>query len=326
MKVHSVVSQTSASADSGSKTKRALPSAASLKKRILRHWQLYLIIALPVIYLILFRYMPILGSQIAFRKYNFKDGPWNSQWIGLDNFIKFFQSPQFGRVMVNTLGLSIYNIIAGIFPPIILAVALSYVKNRFLGKTVQMVTYMPYFISTVLVVGILSQMLSLSGPINGLITTLGGEKIQFMGEAKLFKSLYVFSGIWQSTGYNAVIYISALAAVDQQLHEAAKVDGASIWQRILHVDIPSIMPTVVILLIMSCGNVLSIGYEKVLLMQNDMNMASSDIISTYVYRVGLQSMQYSYSTAIGLFQSAVSLMLLLAVNRIAKRIGDTSLW
>ena len=212
------------------------------------------------------------------------------------------------------------------FPPVILALALSYVKNRFLSKTVQMVTYMPYFISTVLVVGILSQIFSLTGPVNTFLAAIGCDKIQFMGDPKLFKSMYVFSGIWQSTGYNAVIYISALASVDQQLHEAARVDGANIWQRIWYVDIPGIMPTAIILLIMSCGSILSIGYEKVLLMQNDLNMAASDIISTYVYRIGLQSMQYSYSTAIGLFQSVVSLILLLFVNTVAKRTGESSLW
>lgn len=310
----------------GATTPAAKAAGGSLKKRILRHWQLYLIILLPVIYLILFKYKPIIGSQIAFRDYNFRDGMWHSPWVGFKHFITFFKSPQFSRVMLNTLGLSTYNIIAGIFPPIILALALSYVKNRFWGKTVQMITYMPYFISTVLVIGILTQLLSLNGPINNLIQSLGGEKVHFMGDAKLFKSMYVFSGVWQTAGYNAVIYISALSAVDQQLHEAATVDGASIWQRIRYIDIPSITPTAVILLIMSCGKVLSLGYEKVLLMQNDLNMATSDIISTYVYRIGLQSMQYSYSTAIGLFQSVVSLIMLVAVNKVSKKVGETSLW
>lgn len=315
-----------------SKNKKALRApaagnaAGSLKKKIIRHWQLYLIILLPLIYLAVFKYKPMLGIQIAFRDYNFRDGIWNSKWVGMKHFINFFKSPQFSRVLLNTLGLSLYNIIVGIFPPIILALALSYVRSKIWGKTVQMVTYMPYFISTVLVVGILNQLFSLNGPINNMIVALGGEKIHFMGEAKLFKTMYVFSDVWRMTGYNAVIYISALAAVDQQLHEAATVDGANIWQRIWHIDIPSILPTAVILLIMACGKVLSLGYEKVLLMQNDMNMQTSDIISTYVYRVGLQSMQYSYSTAIGLFQSVVSLILLVSVNAISKKVNETSLW
>lgn len=294
-------------------------------KAIRRHWQLYLILLLPLIYLVVFKYMPIIGSQIAFRDYNFKSGIWGSRFVGLKHFKTFFVSPQFPRLMKNTLGLSVYGIVVGIFPPIILAIALNYIRVRWFGKTVQMVTYMPYFISTVLVVGILTQVLSLNGPVNNLIQKLGGKSIHFMGEPKLFKSLYVFSDVWQKTGYNAVIYISALASVDQELHEAATVDGANIWQRIRYIDIPSIFPTAVILLIMSCGHILTIGYEKVLLLQNDLNMANSDIISTYVYRIGLTSMQYSYSTAIGIFQSLVSLILLLAVNKISDVVSETSL-
>lgn len=298
----------------------------TLRRNIFRHYQLYLIIALPLLYLILFQYIPLIGSQIAFRKYTFKGGIWGSEWVGMQNFARFFQSPDFVKLLGNTLGLSIYNIIVSIFPPVILAVALSYAKWKWFGKTVQMITYMPYFISTVLVVGILGQMLSLNGPVNHMIMAIGGNKVHFMGDPGLFQSLYVFSGVWQTTGYSAVIYLAAISAVDPELHEAAIVDGASIWKRILHIDLPGILPTAVILLIMACGRVLSVGYEKVLLLQNDMNMSTSDIISTYVYRIGLQGMQYSYSTAIGLFQSLVSLILLLLVNAIARRAGETSLF
>lgn len=295
-------------------------------RAVKRHWQLYLILLLPLLYLAVFKYQPILGSQIAFRDYNFRDGIWHSPFVGLKYFKQFFASPQFSRLMVNTLGLSVYGIVVGVFPPIILAVALNYVRLKGFGKTVQMVTYMPYFISTVLVVGILTQLLSLTGPVNSVIQSMGGEAVHFLGKPKLFKTLYVFSDVWQKTGYNAVIYISALAAVDQELHEAATVDGANIWQRIRYIDIPSILPTAVILLIMSCGRILTIGYEKVLLLQNDLNMASSDIISTYVYRIGLTSMQYSYSTAVGIFQSLVSLILLLMVNKVSDRVSETSLF
>lgn len=312
--------------DADRKLQQRKQNRKNLSRAIKRHWQLYLIVALPVIYLIVFRYMPILGSQIAFRDYTFKGGIWNSPFVGLKHFKTFFASPQFSRLMINTLGLSVYGIIVGIFPPIILAIALNYVRIKWFGKTVQMVAYMPYFISTVLIVGILTQILSLTGPVNRLIQTLGGEAIHFIGDPKLFKTLYVFSDVWQKTGYNAVIYISALAAVDQELHEAATVDGANIWQRIRYIDIPSILPTAVILLIMSCGQILTIGYEKVLLLQNDLNMTTSDIISTYVYRIGLTSMQYSYSTAIGIFQSVVSLFLLLIVNKISDKISETSLF
>ena len=303
------------------KTKRYM-----MQKNILRHWQLYLIIALPLVYLVMFKYVPLLGSQIAFRKYSFTGGIWGSPWVGLENFQRFFSSPDFVKLLWNTIALSLYNIFVTAIPPIILAVALNYARWKWFGKTVQMVTYMPYFISTVLVVGILSQMLSLTGPVNNMIAAFGAEKIHFMGEPGLFRTLYVFSGVWQSTGYSAVIYLAALAAVDQELHEAAVMDGASIWKRIQHIDLPSIIPTAVIQLIMACGKVLSVGYEKVLLLQNDMNLSTSDIISTYVYRIGLQGMQYSYSTAIGLFQSVVSLLMLLMVNWIAGRISETSLF
>lgn len=296
------------------------------KKDIVRHWQLYLIILLPLVHLIMFKYVPIWGSQIAFKDFNLRDGIGGSKWVGLKHFNKFFSSPQFSRLMLNTLGLSIYNIVVGIFPPIILAITLNYAINKHFGKLVQTVTYMPYFISTVLVIGILSQMLSLNGSVNNLIKQLGGSKIHFMGQPAWFKTLYVLSGVWQGTGYSSVIYLSALTSVPPELHEAAIVDGASIWKRVRHIDIPGIFPTAVILLIMSCGNVLTIGYEKVLLMQNPLNMQTSDIISTYVYRIGLESMQYSYSTAIGLFQSVVSLIMLATVNSISKRISEVSLW
>ena len=297
-----------------------------LRKNIMRHWQLYFVVALPLVYLVMFKYMPLLGSQIAFRKYSFNGGIWGSPWVGMDNFKRFFSSPDFTKLLWNTIALSLYNIVVTAIPPIVMAVALNYARWNWFGKTVQMVTYMPYFISTVLIVGILQQMLSLTGPLNNFIASVGGAKIHFMGEPGLFRTLYVFSGVWQSTGYSAVIYLAALAAVDQELHEAAVMDGASIWRRIWHIDLPSIIPTAIIQLIMACGRILTMGYEKTLLMQNDMNLSTSDIISTYVYRVGLNGMQYSYSTAIGLFQSVVSLLMLMLVNWIASRVGETSLF
>lgn len=297
-----------------------------LRKNIMRHWQLYFVIALPLVYLVMFKYVPLIGSQIAFRNYTFSGGIWGSPWVGMKNFNRFFSSPDFTKLLWNTIALSLYNIVVTAVPPIVMAVALNYARWNWFGKTVQMVTYMPYFISTVLIVGILQQMLSLTGPLNNAIVAMGGAKVHFMGEPGLFRTLYVFSGVWQSTGYSAVIYLAALAAVDQELHEAAVMDGASIWRRIWHIDLPSIIPTAIIQLIMACGRVLTMGYEKTLLMQNDMNLSTSDIISTYVYRVGLQGMQYSYSTAIGLFQSVVSLLMLMLVNWIAGRVGETSLF
>lgn len=303
--------------------------AARLYHGIMRHWQLYLLMLLPIIWVIMFRYVPIWGSQIAFKDYKLALGVEGSPWAEpiYKHFLKFFKSNQFSRLMINTVGLSLYNILAGIFPPIILAIALNYCSSRFFSKTVQLVTYMPYFISTVLVVSILTQMLSLSGAVNKLIEALGGTPIQFLSKPEWFKTLYVFSELWQKTGYNAVVYIAALAAISPELHEAAIVDGANIWQRILHVDIPGIMPTMITLTILACGRILTMGYEKVLLMQNLQNMRASDVISTYVYRIGIaEGMQFSYSTAIGLFQSVVSLMMLTLVNGISRKVSDSSLW
>ncbi|MGN0762033.1 MAG: ABC transporter permease [Aristaeellaceae bacterium] len=303
--------------------------AARLYHGIMRHWQLYLLMLLPIIWVIMFRYVPIWGSQIAFKDYKLALGVEGSPWAEpvFKHFIKFFKSNQFSRLMINTVGLSLYNILAGIFPPIILAIALNYCSSRFFSKTVQLVTYMPYFISTVLVVSILTQMLSLSGAVNKLIEAMGGTPIQFLSKPEWFKTLYVFSELWQKTGYNAVVYIAALAAISPELHEAAIVDGANIWQRILHVDIPGIMPTMITLTILACGRILTMGYEKVLLMQNLQNMRASDVISTYVYRIGIaEGMQFSYSTAIGLFQSVVSLLMLTLVNGISRKVSDSSLW
>lgn len=300
-----------------------------LYKGIMRHWQLYLLILLPIVWVIIFRYVPIWGSQIAFKDYKLAEGVAGSKWADplFKYFIKFFKSNQFERLLTNTIGLSLFNIIAGIFPPIILAIALNYCRSRFYSKTVQLITYMPYFISTVLVVSILTQMLSLSGMVNAVIKALGGQPIQFLSRPEWFKPLYVFSELWQKTGYNAVVYIAALAAISPELHEAAIVDGANIWQRILHVDIPGIMPTMITLTILACGRILTMGYEKVLLMQNLQNMRSSDIISTYVYRIGIaEGMQFSYSTAIGLFQSVVSLLMITLVNSLSRKISDSSLW
>ena len=303
--------------------------AARLYHGIMRHWQLYLLMLLPIIWVIMFRYVPIWGSQIAFKDYKLALGVEGSPWAEpiYKHFLKFFKSNQFSRLMINTIGLSLYNILAGIFPPIILAIALNYCSSRFFSKTVQLVTYMPYFISTVLVVSILTQMLSLSGAVNKMIEAMGGTPIQFLSKPEWFKTLYVFSELWQKTGYNAVVYIAALAAISPELHETAIVDGANIWQRILHVDIPGIMPTMITLTILACGRILTMGYEKVLLMQNLQNMRASDVISTYVYRIGIaEGMQFSYSTAIGLFQSVVSLMMLTLVNGISRKVSDSSLW
>ncbi|MDR1301608.1 MAG: ABC transporter permease subunit [Treponema sp.] len=297
-----------------------------LKTRIFRHWQLYLLLIVPLAWVATFRYAPMYGLQIAFKDYKMRVGFWGSEWAGLKHFKMFIGSYYFPRLLGNTVGISLYSMIVGFFPPIILAVALNECRNIWFKKTVQMITYAPYFLSTVVVVGILTQILSTNGIVNSLITSLGNEAVSFLGTASLFKSIYVFSGIWQSTGYNSIIYLAALAGINPELHEVAYIDGANIWQRIWHVDIPGILPTAIILFIVSAASLLNVGFEKVYLMQNPLNISTSDVISTYTYRMGLIDMNYSLATAVGLFQSVVSFVFMLAVNHIAKKLSEVSLW
>lgn len=293
------------------------------------NWQLYLLLALPCIYIIVFHYIPMLGIQIAFKNYNVVLGMAKSKWVGFVHFERFFKSYQFWLLLKNTLGLSIYNLLVNTPITIMLALCLNYLGNKYYKKTVQMITYAPHFISTVVVVGILTQALSLrTGFVNNFIDLIGGERINFMGIPQYFKSLYVWSSAWQEAGWGSIIYLAALVGVDPQLHEAAIMDGASKVKRIWHIDIPSILPTVIILLIMHVGKIMNVGFQKVLLMQNPMNLEASDIIDTYVYTIGLTSgiPNYSYATAIGLFKSIIGLILVVTVNNIAKRVNETSLW
>lgn len=296
-------------------------------KLMRRHWQFYLLIAFPLIYIIIFCYVPMPGILMAFERYSPSKGLLGSEWVGMQNFKQFFASPSSGRIIWNTLRIGLYSLIAGFPIPIILAIAVNEVANRRFKKTVQMVTYVPYFISTVVLVGILSQITDPRlGILNTIIQFFGGEAVNFMGDPDMFDHLYVWSGIWQGVGYNSVIYIAALAGVSKELQEAAVVDGASRWKRIWHVDLPSIRPQIVILLIFNVGNILNIGYEKIYLMQNDLNIQKSEIISTFVYKVGLVNADYGFSTAIGLFNALISIVLIAIANMIAKKTAETSIW
>ncbi|MDL2233728.1 ABC transporter permease subunit [Ruminococcaceae bacterium OttesenSCG-928-L11] len=294
--------------------------------KVTRRWRLYLMLLIPLVYIIIFRYVPMTGIQLAFKNYNARLGIWGSPWVGFKHFRDFFRSAQFSRLLGNTISLSLYNLIAGFFPPIILAIGINEARWNRLRKTVQMVTYAPYFLSTVVVTGITMQLLSGSGVVNTIIKNMGGTAINFLGTPGYFKSIYVWSGIWQHVGYDAILYIAALAAINPELYEAATVDGANIWKRIWHVDIPSIMPTAIVLLIMSTSRVLNVGFEKVYLLQNSLNLSSSKIISTYVYKMGLVNTEYGFSTAVGLFQSVVSLLLMVLVNNLSRKVTETSLW
>jgi ABC-type polysaccharide transport system, permease component len=298
-------------------------------KKLKNSRQLYIFLIIPVAYIILFNYWPMYGAQIAFKKYTYLGGIWNSPWIGFDNFTKFFSSYYFWRLIKNTVGLNFYNLIVGFPFPILLALCLNYVRSNFYKKTVQMVTYAPHFISTVVIVGLIMQFLDPRiGIVNNAITFFGGTSVNFIGEAGYFQSIYVWSGIWQNCGYSSIVYIAALAGIPTELHEAAIIDGANKLRRIWHIDLPGIMSTAVILLILNFGYIMNVGFEKVYLMQNPLNLSTSEVINTYVYRTGMLggAANFSYSTAIGLFQSFIGFFMLIIVNSISKRLGETSLW
>ena len=300
-----------------------------LKKRTLRHWQLYLVLLIPVVLVALFSYGPMYGVQIAFRDYKIRVGFWDSPWVGMKHFNQFFGTANFTRLVGNTLSISLYSLIAGFPIPILLALMLNEAQNRRFTRTVQMITYAPHFISTVVMCSIIRLFITSApnGILNNLLARLGAaERIDFIAKPAYFQSIYVWSGIWQNMGYNSIIYLAALAGIDISLHEAAIVDGASKLRRIWHIDIPGIMPTIIILLILNFGFLMNVGFEKVYLLQNDLNMPKSDIISTYVYRLGLEKAQYSFSTAVGLFNSVINTVLLVLVNGIASRLSDTSLF
>lgn len=291
------------------------------------NWQFWAIIALPVIYAVVFAYIPMGGIIIAFKDYSIRKGILGSDWVGLKYFVQFLTSPSSVTVIKNTVILGIYTLIVNFPIPILLAIGINEVRNIKFKKTVQMVTYAPYFISVVVLVGMMMQMMGLrTGILNHLLELVGIDAINFFGNAKLFRHLYVWSGVWQTMGYNSIIYVAALAGVSPELQEAAIVDGASRLKRILHVDIPAILPTIIIMLIFNCANVVSIGMDKIYLMQNSLNTSVSEVISTFVYKIGVVNANFSFSTAAGLFQSLVSFILLVAVNQICKKITETSLW
>ena len=295
-----------------------------------RHWQMYLLLLVPLVYLLVFQYYPMLGAQIAFKRFRSSLGIWGSPWIGFTYFSRFFQSYQFGRVVSNTVLLSLYGLFAGMPFPIIFALLLNTITNRYTKKLIQTVTYLPYFISTVVLVGMLFQVLNPRIGIYGKIFNelTGSRAPDLFGKANYFPHLFVWSAVWQNMGWNSIIYLAALSAVSPELHEAGKIDGMNRFQRILYIDFPAIIPTATILLILNFGRIMTIGFEKVYLMQNDLNLARSEVISTYVYKVGLTigGGDFSYATAIGLFNSAVNLALIITVNKICSRLGGDSLW
>lgn len=298
-----------------------------LKKSLKKNWDLYLLIAPVIALFIIFEYVPMYGVQIAFKNFSPVKGIWGSSWVGVRHFVRFFKSFHFAKLMINTLGISLYQLALGFPIPILLALMMNELRGKFFKKTIQTVTYAPHFLSTVVLVGMLTAFLSpRNGIINEVIKFFGGEPIFFMAEPGWFKSIYVLSGVWQNSGWSSIVYMAALASIDPQLYEAATVDGASKLQRIIHVTIPGLLPTAITLLILNTGHIMSVGFEKVFLMQNGLNMQTSDVISTYVYRTGLLGSEFSFSSAVGLFNSIINFTLLIAVNKISKKISETSLW
>lgn len=298
-----------------------------LKKGWKRSWQLYLLLLIPVVYVFIFHYIPMYGATLAFKNFNPAKGISGSDWVGLRYFQRFFHSPSFGNILSNTLILSITNLIFSLPLPILLALALNECRIKAVSKTVQMVTYAPYFLSTVIMVSLLMQWSSVNGGLfNNILGLFGIDPINLFGNAKYFRSTYIISGIWQYTGFNSIIYLAALSSVDVSLYEAARMDGASKLKKIWHIDLPSILPTVVILLILNCGQIMNVGFDKVYLMQTDLNLQTSEIIATYTYKMGLINMDFSYSTAVGLFNSVVNLILLVSVNMFSRKFSETSLW
>lgn len=293
------------------------------------YWQLYLFLIPAILYFAVFRYVPMAGLQMAFRDYNPVGGIWGSPWVGWKHFIRFFESPDCFRVIGNTLKISIANLVCGFPIPIILALLLNQTRNQRFKKIVQTTIYAPHFISAVIIVGMLNLFLSPStGLVNKLTEKMGGDPVMFMGSAALFPVVFILSEIWKNMGYNSIVYIAALSSVSPELHESAIVDGATMWQRIRYIDLPSILPTIVILLIMNSGGILTVGYEKIFLMQNSLNIEASEVISTYVYKQAFGSVglpNFSYAAAIGMFESVVSLIMLVLVNQIAKKYSETSL-
>ncbi|MFC0470166.1 ABC transporter permease [Halalkalibacter kiskunsagensis] len=297
------------------------------KKSFNRHWQFYLLIIPPVLYFLIFKYIPMVNSVIAFKDYSVVQGIWGSEWVGLKHFELFFNNPQFWDLIRNTFVLSVYSLALGFPIPIILALALNEIRNGIFKKTIQLVTYAPYFISTVIIVSMLTLMLSPRlGVVNKMLGFFGLESIDFLGIPSMFRDIYVLSDVWQLAGYSAIIYLAALSGVDPSHYEAAKVDGATRLQRIIYIDLPSIMPVATIILILSVGNIMAIGFEKVFLLQNPLNLATSEVIATYVYKVGLLNANFSFATAVGLFNSVINLVLLVGVNALARKTSNSSLW
>lgn len=302
----------------------------SRKKALLyikENWILYVMILPVIVYFAIFSYVPMYGILLAFKDYRIKAGILGSPWVGLEHFQRFFESYYFKTVITNTLRLNIYSLLVGFPLPIVFALLLNYLKHTKLKKVVQLVSYAPYFISTVVICNLVNILFDFDmGIFNVIRNVLGLESLQVLSMPSVFDDIYVWSGVWQGMGWSAIIYMSSLAGVDPQLHEAAIIDGATKVQRIWHIDLPSIRPTIIMLLILAIGGIMGGGFEKVYLLQNDLNLSASETIATYVYKQGMVRSDYSFSTAIGLFNTLINLVLLLTANKVADKLSGESLF
>ena len=292
---------------------------AKVKEAVGKNWQLYLMLAIPVVLTVIFKYLPMYGIQIAFRDYKASAGITGSPWVGMKWFQRFFSSPNCWRMIKNTFLLALYSLLWSFPVPVFLALALHQLRFARFKTAVQTILYAPHFISIMIVCGMLRIFLSPSG---GLINLLLGTQVDFLSEASAFRTIYIASGIWQDAGWGIIVYMATLAGIDSSQYEAAKIDGASMFQRIRFIDFPELVPTIVLMLIMSAGNLMNIGFEKVWLLQTDLNKATSDVIAVYVYQQGIENAKYSYATAVGLFNTVVNVALLIIVNKIVKRLSD----
>lgn len=299
----------------------------SFKKSFRKNWQLYSLLLLPIIYFVIFKYGPMFGNVIAFRKFVPGGPAYGTEWVGLKYFKLFITDPTFWNVFKNTLMLSTLSLVIGFPFPLIFALLLNELTGTKFKKFVQTVSYLPHFLSTVIVAGMIMELLSPStGIVNTVIKFFTGETINFLAEPSWFRTIYVSSGVWQGMGWGAILYLAALSGINAELYEAAKIDGANRWKQTLNVTIPGIMPTISILLILNIGSLMAVGFEKIMLLYNPLTYSTADVISTYLYRLGLESNSFSYATAIGLFESLIGLILVLSANKIAKKLTDSSLW
>jgi putative aldouronate transport system permease protein len=302
-------------------------SGKSLSKALRESWELYVFLVPAFLFILVFRYGPMFGLQLAFKTYVPKLGIWGSPWIGFEHFKDFFSYFRFWGILINTLILSAYKLLVGFPLPIILAISLNEVRSTKAKKVVQMITYAPYFVSVVVVIGIMLQLFSpYYGPFGRLLSLMTGMRVDLMVSPNAFRHVFVWTDVWQHTGYAAILYIAALSSISPELYEAAEMDGATKLQRILNIDIPSLLPTATILLILEMGRLMDISFEKVILLQTPLNLRTSEVVTTYVYKSGLLEGYFDFATAGGLFNSLINFGLVVGVNRIARKMGETSLW